>query len=142
MRKRHPLERIAEALAAEWLATAAVLREHHALGAASSYERCAAQVRERIQEYLDELIDAEQGGEESGYSERHIRRLIDEGTLPNKGTPGRPRVLRRHLPLKPGSMVDPPIPARADQRIPTPSEIVQQVLSRKYDAARQVAEEE
>jgi hypothetical protein len=128
-RRLHPVEQIAEAVAGEWLELASLLREHHAIGAAVAYDKCAAKLRERSAAYLDEAIDADDAAEESGYTAHHIRRLIKEGLLPNVGTETRPRVLRRYLPLKPGSTV--PVPS---EEPPPPRKVGGEFISPKTEA--------
>ena len=39
---------------------------------------------------------------ESGYTRDHLRRLIDEGTIPNASVDSSKAILRKDLPRKPG----------------------------------------
>ncbi len=51
----------------------------------------------------DELLTLAQAASESGYSERRLREMIDEDSLPNAGRKGAPRIRRADLPRKPGA---------------------------------------
>lgn len=53
-------------------------------------------------EWRNEALTPDQAAEETGYSAEHLRRKIRDGTIPNAGEEGSPRVLRKDLPRKPG----------------------------------------
>lgn len=50
--------------------------------------------------WLEKLTVAE-AAEESGYSESRLYALVEEGTIPNAGQEGAPRIPRRDLPRRP-----------------------------------------
>jgi hypothetical protein len=52
----------------------------------------------------NEAITLQEASVWSGYSSRHIGRLIREGKLDNVGRPNAPRVRRGQLPMKPGRL--------------------------------------
>lgn len=75
-----------------------------ATNAARPYsEAIAGQLEEALREHESEVLTLSQAAAESGYSKRRLRELVAEGKLENRGEKGRPRILRRDLPLKPAS---------------------------------------
>ena len=74
--------------------------------AAHVWETAAASVEGRLREALLEALTLDAAALESGYTRNHLRRLIRAGTIPNSGTQNDPRILRMHLPRKPGLGVD------------------------------------
>lgn len=74
--------------------------------AAHVWEEAARAVEQRLGEALLEPLPLEQAEAEAGYSRSHLRRMLRNGTLPNSGTVHDPRILRKHLPRKPGFGVD------------------------------------
>ena len=53
-------------------------------------------------------LNLQQGAAESGYSPDHLGRLVKAGEIPNAGRENAPRILRKHLPRKPGVGLTPP----------------------------------
>jgi hypothetical protein len=53
----------------------------------------------------DPLLTLTEAADRSGYSIDHLGRLIRDGTIPNAGRPGAPRIRRGDLPQKPGTRV-------------------------------------
>lgn len=53
----------------------------------------------------DVALTLTEAAELSGYSPDHLGRLVRQGTIPNAGRPGAPRIRRRDLPIRPGSSV-------------------------------------
>ena len=93
-------------LADRWRERAADLRTWAAAeGAASALERAAAELDEAVREALDERLTLEQSSAESGYSKRRLRELVSEGSIPNAGVKGAPRIRRSDLPRKPRTSV-------------------------------------
>ena len=83
--------------------TAEFLREKaSAEQAACAWEKAAIEVEESLRESLLEPLPLDMAELESGYSRSHLRRLLREGIVPNSGTEEDPRILRTHLPIKPG----------------------------------------
>ena len=88
-------------------------------------------------QYLARSSDGEaltllEASRESGYSPEHLGRLLREGTIPNAGRKNAPRILRRHLPYKPGAL-------RGDASIPrlvgaTPGQIARAVVTSSGDS--------
>ena len=87
---------------------AAFLRENAAAEqAATAWERAAIEVEAALRVHeLDALTLREASGE-CGYSVEHLRRLLRDATIPNSGSSGGPRILRAHLPRKPGHGIAP-----------------------------------
>ncbi len=50
------------------------------------------------------LLTLQEASARSGYSPEHLGRLLRDGTIPNSGRRYAPRILRRHLPCKPGAL--------------------------------------
>ncbi len=103
-------------LPAEFRERAATLRgDGGAEQPAIAWERAAQCVEEALTGHLDERLSLADAETESGYTRRHLRRLIRDGTLPEEpdGT-----IQRRHLPTKPGTGV-------ASDLSPAPSSRVQ-----------------
>ena len=74
--------------------------------AAHVWEAAAVEVEARLREAILEPLLLDVAAAESGYSLGHLQRKLREGALPNSGTNAEPRVLRMHLPRKPGFGVD------------------------------------
>ena len=89
-----------EILAARWLADADVLEGALDERAAALYRRHAAELQEALREATDEVLTLTQAAAESGYSESRLRHLVSDGTIPQAGERGRPRVRRGDLPSK------------------------------------------
>lgn len=70
--------------------------------AAAAFREAAAEVEAWLRKQHIEPLTLDVAARESGYSVRHLRRLIREDKLTNVGTDEDPRVLRGHLPRKPG----------------------------------------
>lgn len=101
-------------LVERWRADAAFLRNCGATEAATTREDCAAQLEVfESQRALEQLTIAE-AAKESGYSIDHLQLLVRQGTIPNAGKDGAPRVARKDLPKKPGSGITGPKLANGD----------------------------
>lgn len=74
--------------------------------AAHVWEAAAKEVEERIADSLLEPLTLEAAALESGYTRKHLNRMLRERTVPNSGTDTAPRILRMHLPRKPGFGID------------------------------------
>ena len=66
-----------------------------------------AQLRGRM-EWENTPLNLQEGARESGYSPDHLGRLVKAGEIPNAGRENAPRILRKHLPRKPGVGLTPP----------------------------------
>ena len=96
-----------------WRKRSWLFREHGVEPAALAYERCADQLDAALARLDEEPLTLRQAAEETGYSLRHLRRLMEDGTIPNSGTPATPRLTRAHLPRKPGHGIAPHVPRAA-----------------------------
>ena len=86
--------------------------------AAAIWERAAEMVEQSLRRSGLELLTLQQAAAESGYSRDHLRRLIDEGTIPNaSGAEGSRAILRKNLPKKPGHGVAAVRPTGASSRV-------------------------
>ncbi len=106
-------------LPAAFKKVAAIAREYTAdERAAAIWERAAEMVEESLRRSGLELLTLPQAEAESGYSRDHLRRLIDEGKIPNASTvDGSRSILRKDLPRKPGHGVAPTHPAVPSSRL-------------------------
>lgn len=106
---RLPHEFRANAEAARRIAAAAA--------AAHVWEEAARVVEQRLAETLLEPLPLDEAEAESGYTRSHLRRMLRDSTLPNSGTTQEPRILRKHLPRKPGHGVDQGVPQPSSSRV-------------------------
>lgn len=89
-------------LADRWSVEASLLRGYGAAEAAAAAELHAAQLREAVSEVGREALSLAEAALGSGYSVEHLRHLVADGTIPNAGRKGSPRIRRSDLPVKPG----------------------------------------
>ena len=80
--------------------TPACLREYGQKAAAKVAELHAMQLREALRAASDESLTLAEAAAESGYSKRRLRELVPEGSVPNAGRKGAPRIRRGDLPRK------------------------------------------
>ncbi len=106
-------------LPAAFQEAAAIAREYAAdERAAASWERAAEMAEQSLRRSGLELLTLQQAAAESGYSRDHLRRLIDEGTIPNaSGADASRTILRKDLPKKPGHGVAAVRPTVASSRV-------------------------
>jgi hypothetical protein len=83
-----------------WRATAEVLRRYGAGDAAAAVETCAGELADVLAHWNGDTLTLVEAARESGFSERHLRRLISNGTIPNAATEGF-GIRRGDLPRKP-----------------------------------------
>lgn len=74
--------------------------------AAHVWETAAEELEERLGEARLEPLALDAAASESGYTRNHLLRMLRQGKLTNSGTDKDPRILRTHLPRKPGHGVD------------------------------------
>lgn len=79
--------------------------EPYAPPAAKAFADAAAELEQALREADLEPLTLADAEIECGYTRSHLRRLIREGRIPNSGTEAEPRILRCHLPRKPGHAV-------------------------------------
>ncbi len=72
----------------------------------------ADEIEARALTHALEELSLRDAAEESGYTRSHLKRLLREQAIPNSGNEGETRILRSHLPKKPGQGVAPPVPCR------------------------------
>lgn len=72
---------------------------------AHAWERAADLMEIALQGSAMELLTLDEAEVESGYTRRHLLRLIREGVIPSASPAGAPLILRAHLPRKPGYSV-------------------------------------
>jgi hypothetical protein len=89
-------------LVRKWTEDAAILREYGDERVARVGEMHAGQLAEMLQGIEWQTVSIEEAEEETGYTRGHLRRMLNEGKLPNAGTAKEPLILRCHLPRKPG----------------------------------------
>ncbi len=94
-------------LPARFRARAADLQPY-APPAAVAWEEAAKLLEEALAVHQDEYLTPEEAEQESGYTAKHLARLVREEVIP--AAPDG-RIMRRHLPRKPGFGVSAP-PAR------------------------------
>jgi len=92
------LDRLAE----RWEDDAELLRRYGAEEAAAAVERTASELREALQEADRETLTPEEAADLGGYSNSHLQHLVADGTIPNVGEAGAPRIRRSDVPRKPG----------------------------------------
>lgn len=90
-------------LVKRWEEEAALLRRRGAPRQADALESAAEELEDQLRSWTLEPLTIAKAAAESGYSERRLRELLSEGTLPNAGKAGGPRIHRKDLPAKPGS---------------------------------------
>jgi hypothetical protein len=94
MTKPHPL-------VAEWRQEAELYERRGLTSHAAMARSFADELEAHQEEYELELLTIAQAAEESGYTPPHVRRLVEEGRIPNAGEGYAPRVRRCDLPKKP-----------------------------------------
>lgn len=92
-----------EALAARWLEEAETLERYRDERGASICRMHAAELTDAVAGQESDLLTLAQASQASGYTSDHLRHLIAEGTIPNAGRKGSPRIACGDLPVKPGS---------------------------------------
>jgi hypothetical protein len=95
-------------LPAAWRDQAAELRRYGAEPQAVTLEAVAAELEASLRAAADEELTLTEAAAESGYSTERMRHMVADGTVPNAGEKGRPRVRRADLPRKPSKTPDTP----------------------------------
>jgi hypothetical protein len=89
-------------LPGRWRKQAEDLRRYGADLQARVLEDAAEQLEEALRGAGDEGLSLPEAARQSGYSVRRLRQLVEAGVLPNAGKGISPRILRSHLPRRPG----------------------------------------
>lgn len=76
--------------------------EPYATPAAEAFRRAAAELEAALQARATEELTLGEAAEASGYSKRRLRELLADGTIPQAGRKGGPRIRRGDLPVRPG----------------------------------------
>ena len=101
-----PLERLVARLQEE----AELLRRRGLEREADLEESIAEDVEAALRDWRHEELSVAEASEESGYSEKTLRRMVRQGRIHDSRTPGSReeiRIRRRDLPRKPGAERDP-----------------------------------
>ncbi len=91
-----------------WLSEAETLHRRGADEQAVVLQSCANELTEEGRLFSLEALTLGRAAEESGFSYSALEKMVRDGTLPNVGKKGAPRVHRGDLPSKPGSCREPP----------------------------------
>ena len=87
-------------LAARWREEAGLLRGYGASEAAAAAESHAKQLTEAVAEAEHEILTLDEAASVSKYSKRRLRELVADGSIPNSGRKGSPRIRRGDLPTR------------------------------------------
>ncbi len=82
---------------------ATLLRRYGDARGAQICEYHAVQLEEALHAHESELLSIAEASEESGYSASRLYHCIEDGTLPNAGRRGAPRIRRADVPKKLGT---------------------------------------
>jgi hypothetical protein len=88
-------------LAHEWRTDADALERRGDSRGAAMLRDLAGEVVEACGRWERQELTIGEASEQSGYSERRLRELLADGTIPNAGRKHAPRIRRGDLPLKP-----------------------------------------
>lgn len=83
-----------------WREEAQTLERYGDERGATMLRRNADDLEAAMRAAADEALDLDAAAAESGYSKDRLRHMISDGTLPNAGRKGSPRVRRVDLPRK------------------------------------------
>lgn len=86
----------------EWREEAEPLRRYGADSLAQAAEQHAEQLEAALDARQLNTVTLEEAAELGGYSYSHLQRLVDDGTIPNAGRKGAPRIFWKDVPRKPG----------------------------------------
>lgn len=103
-------------LASRWLKEAETLERYRDERGAEVCRLHAWELQEAVKRHETEVLDLGQAAELSGYSRDHLRALVRDGTIPNVGRRGSPRVSRADVPTKPGGKASGGFDAAAEAR--------------------------
>jgi hypothetical protein len=95
--------RLLRALAGRWRTEAETLERYGDDRGATVARLHADELEQAAADLADEALTLTEAADESGYSERRLREMLSDGTLPQAGRKGAPRIRRGDLPRKPGA---------------------------------------
>ena len=87
-------------LAARWREEAGLLRGYGASEAGAAAELHAQQLTDAVAEAASEILTLDEAASVSKYSKRRLRELVADGSIPNSGRKGAPRIRRGDLPKR------------------------------------------
>ena len=87
-------------LVTRWRDMADTVAQFGADAAAAALRLAAGELEVAHRAHQGEPLPLAQAAAESGLSAGHLGRMVRQGTLPNAGAPGRPRIARAHLPRR------------------------------------------
>src|SRR2546425_402087 len=93
-------------LTTRWRAEADVLHRRGADEQAFVLKSCASELEHEGHLFSLEALTLEQAADSSGFSYSALQKMVRDGTIPNVGKKGAPRVRRGDLPKKPGGSRD------------------------------------
>lgn len=96
-----------EGLQQKWREDVATLRRYGAVTHAQIVEMCAFELHSAVTEWELEQLTLAQSVEESGYGYSALQKMVASGELENVGSKGAPRIRRRDLPKKAGTVTTP-----------------------------------
>lgn len=76
------------------------LLDRYAPPAAQAFRDAAEELDASLRDEADASLTLDQASRESGYTADHLRHLVAQGTIPNAGKKGAPRVRRADLPRR------------------------------------------
>ena len=88
------------ALPEEWRRRAGTFRQYGGEAPARALEACAAELEAALRRKDRTVLTLKEAAMATGYSASHLGRLVRDGTIPNAGRRGAPRIALRHLPRK------------------------------------------
>lgn len=89
-------------LADRWRDEAEMLRSYAAEPLATACEKHADELEAALGVVRLEAVTLDEAHEIGGYSYSHLQHLVADGTIPNVGSGGKPRIRRQDVPVKPG----------------------------------------
>ena len=117
-----------------WRRQATQFREYGMEPVAATHERLAAQLEGALARHGDEPLTLAEAHTEGGHRIDHLGRLVAMGIIPNAGRKHAPRILRRHVPRKPGTLA--PAPAPPHLAGTSQSQIARSIVNSKHRGAR------
>src|SRR5690606_33516388 len=81
-----------------------IRRRYHDESLAGLCEAHARELDAALRTSLEEKVTLAEAAGLCGYSKSHLRRLMDQGRIPNVGSVGQPRLCIGDLPYRPGRM--------------------------------------
>lgn len=95
-------------LPATWRDKAGVFRLHASEPLARAYEACAGELEAKpLAQDREAPLTLSEAAEASGYSADHLGRMVRQGTIPNVGRHGAPRIRLGDLPRKLARSLEP-----------------------------------